>query len=112
MVTMTSCVECGAVVPEGRNKYCSMACYKRSHSGSGRRKPKTKECPSCRRSFTFVIGIGSYRLLCGDKACKRDWLKRKYATRLSTAPDCAAPGCKKKAARPSFGMCEACYSRF
>lgn len=93
--------------------YCSKSCRVKIANEKRRIKATVREgaCIICSQAFTYSVGRGSDGRKTCSVPCKRKLITITWEARKARAPKCNTDGCNNKCARPSYGLCEACYMR-
>lgn len=72
---------------------------------------RTKACPTCGKRFSYEVGKGKDRKLCGGALCSASRRRLQRQERLKQYGPCANPDCNRPASRVSHGLCDTCYCR-
>jgi hypothetical protein len=71
---------------------------------------RTRVCLECNHEFTYEIGLGKDRHVCSLE-CRKERKHKLAKARVKHYKECKVEGCKGKANRIKFGLCESCYYR-
>lgn len=72
---------------------------------------RTKVCPECEMSFSYEMGLGNDRIICGSKRCRNKRTVRLRKLRIPRLKVCKNPKCDSPADRVTAGLCNTCYFR-
>lgn len=71
---------------------------------------RNRTCEFCGKQFSYVIGRGKDRTICGE-VCRKAARKNALEKRKLSLPKCLADGCDSVATRVGSGLCETHYYR-
>lgn len=71
---------------------------------------RIRTCPTCGNEFSYPKGTGRDKKHC-SRQCRQKFKIMLRNKRMETLPFCSIPGCKNKAQRVKYGLCETHYYR-